>query len=299
VVFALMWIENGAVSNWAGGWALHRLGWAVPVGLLTGYVLGKGVSRLAIRLRSRNPDTGASGDFLALALIALAYVCAETIGAWGFLAVFAAGLGFRRTEAQTAEAHPTPEHVAAQERETEHPKPHPPAEDFVVSRAAEEATNHPTKAAGHMVAEIISFGDTAERLLEVMMVVLLGICLATYWDWRAVSLALALFVAIRPLSAALFLMKTPTRISQRCLMGWFGIRGIGSLYYLSYALNHGLAAGTSPIVGITLSVVALSVVVHGLTSPLLNWYEKEASRENARMTARKLLLRLARRRKTR
>jgi NhaP-type Na+/H+ or K+/H+ antiporter len=131
------------------------------------------------------------------------------------------------------------------------------------------------------------------------LVVLLGICLAAYWDWRAVPLALALFVAIRPLSAALFLVKTPTRISQRCLMGWFGIRGIGSLYYLSYALNHGLATGASPIVGITLSVVALSVVVHGLTSPLLDWYEKEASRENARMTGRKLLLRLARRRNAR
>jgi NhaP-type Na+/H+ or K+/H+ antiporter len=296
VVFALMWAENGEVADWAGGWALHRLGWAVPVGLLTGYVLGKGVSRLAIRLRSRNPDTAAPGDFLALALIALSYVCAETLGAWGFLAVFAAGLGFRRTEVQTTAAHPAREHVAEQERGTRQPEPHPPAEKLVASRAALDATNHPTRAAGHMVAEIITFGDSTERLLEVMMVVVLGICLAKHWDWRAVPVAAALFVAIRPLSAALFLVKTPTRIPQRCLMGWFGIRGIGSLYYLSYALNHGLDAA-SPIIGITLSVVALSVMVHGLTSPLLDWYEEEASRENGPLTARQRLLRWARRKR--
>lgn len=281
VVFALMWMADGAVANWAGGWALHRLAWAVPAGLLTGYALGQVVSRLAIGLRRRNHDAGASGDFLALTLIALAYVCAEAISAWGFLAVFAAGLGFRRTEAQTAEAHPTPEHVAAQERAADHPQTHPPAEDFVVSRAAEEATDNPTKAAGHVLAEIISFGDTAERLLEVMMVVLLGVCLATHWDWRAIPLSLALFVGIRPLATSLFLIHTPTRTSQRYLMGWFGIRGIGSLYYLSYALNHGLVTGASSLVGLTLSVVALSVLFHGLTSPLLAWYEKESSRENA------------------
>lgn len=291
VVFSLMWLEHGTVASWTGGWALHRLGWAIPVGLLVGYGLGKGVSHLAIRLRSRNPDAGATGDFLALALIALAYACAEALGAWGFLAVFAAGLGFRRTEVQTAEAHPTPEYVAAQEPGIANPMPHPPAEDFAASRVADDEINQPTKAAGHMVAEIISFGDTAERLLEVTMVLLLGICLASYWDWRAVALALALFVAIRPLSVLLFLAKTPTRMSQRWLMGWFGIRGIGSLYYLSYSLSHGLDEGAPAIVGITLSVVALSVVIHGMTSPLIIWYERAASRENDRTTARKLRLR--------
>lgn len=85
----------------------------------------------------------------------------------------------------------------------------------------------------------------------------------------------------------LFLARTPTRKSQRLLMGWFGIRGIGSLYYLSYALNHGLRGDNSDLVGITLSVVALSVVVHGVTSPFLDFYEKAVARAKARKTARK------------
>lgn len=281
VIFALMWMAQPAVEQWAAGWALHRLVWAVPAGLLTGFWLGKWVGHFAIRLRRRNPESNAPNDFLALALIALAYASAEAIGAWGFLAVFAAGQGFRRSEVNITEIHPNPEHVADQATGTENPTPHPPAEEFATRAAAIEDLKHPAKATGHVVADIISFGDTAERLLEMFLVVLLGICLFSYWDWRAVPLAFVLFVVIRPCFALFFLARTRTSPSQRWLMGWFGIRGIGSLYYLSYALNHGLNEKSAEIVALTLSVVALSVVVHGLTSPLLDFYEKAVFRIKA------------------
>lgn len=273
VVFGLLWIEHGELGGWTGGWALHRLLWAVPAGLLIGYWAGKGMGHLAIFLRSRRPGTSTHGDFLALALIALAYAGAEAVGAWGFLAAFAAGIGFRRSEVNTARDHPAPEFLASQEGSGAGLTTHPPAENFAGNAAAEDEIKHPTKAAGHMVAEIITFGDTAERLLEVMLVVVLGICLSTYWDWRAVPLALALFFVIRPLSTLACLVKTRTRIRQRLLMGWFGIRGIGSLYYLSYALNHGFDRAPGELVATTLSVVGLSVALHGISSPLLYHYE--------------------------
>ncbi len=278
VVFALMWAEYGEFGGWIGEWALHRLIWAVPAGLLLGYFLGKSIGRLAIWLRSRHQETGAPNDFLALALIALAYVGAETVGAWGFLAAFAAGIGFRRAEIKTVEENPAPEHDETEEAGEEHLTAHPPAEDFVGRKTEEEELKHPSKAAGMVVAEIISFGDTAERLLEVMLVVLVGICLAIYWDWRAVPLALALFFFIRPVAALLFLIKTPTGKVQRLMMGWFGIRGIGSLYYLSYALNHGLNSNIADTVGITLTTVALSILIHGISSqPILDFYERAIS----------------------
>lgn len=290
VIFALMWAEYGELGGWVGSWALHRLVWAIPAGLLLGYFLGKGIGRLAIWLRSRHQETDAPNDFLALALVALAYVGAETVGAWGFLAAFAAGIGFRRAEIKVVQDNPAPEHDeqsrnADEATETkEHDSiAHPPAEEFVGKKIEEEELKHPTKAAGLVVAEIISFGDTAERLLEVMLVVLVGICLAIYWDWRAVPLALALFFVIRPLAAMLFLLKTPTGRVQRLMMGWFGIRGIGSLYYLSYALNHGLNRNIADMVGITLSVVALSILIHGVTSqPILDFYERLISSEKAK-----------------
>ncbi|MDQ3043299.1 MAG: sodium:proton antiporter [Acidobacteriota bacterium] len=282
VVFALMWAEYGELGGWVGGWALHRLVWAIPAGLLLGYFLGIGVGRLAIWLRSRHQETDAPNDFLALALIALAYVGAETIYAWGFLAAFAAGIGFRRAEIKTVEENPAPEHDKTKETDDAQLTAHLPAEEFVGKKIKEEELKEPSKAAGMVVAEIISFGDTAERLLEVMLVVLVGICLAIYWDWRAVPLALALFFVIRPLAALLFLIKTPTGRVQRLMLGWFGIRGIGSLYYLSYALNHGLNDKIADTVGITLSVVALSIFIHGISSqPILNFYERKITSEKS------------------
>lgn len=272
VVFSLMWLHHGSPESWAGGWALHRLLWAVPAGLLTGYVLGKLVARFAIFLRSRNPRTGAPGDFLALSLIAMAYATAEAMGAWGFLAAFAAGLGFRHAEVRVAE-----KHAAAKAERSDGAPPHAPLEELVAAPCLNREAGHPTRAAGQMVADIISFGDQAERLLEVVLVLMIGICLSTYWDPRALAIGLALFLVIRPLATLLLLMGTPTHKVQRGLMGWFGIRGIGSLYYLAYSLNHGLGDDPAGLAEIALSVVALSIALHGATSPLLERYEKSVA----------------------
>lgn len=290
VIFALLWAENGEIGSWVGAWALQRLVWAVPAGLVLGYVLARGVGRLAIWLRSRHQDTAAPSDFLALALVALSYTGAESIGAWGFLAVFAAGVGLRRAEVRVVHENP---HPAADVDEDEADGvdggskdareavvAHPPAEDLVAAQVSAEELSEPAVAAGTMVSEVLSFGDTVERLLEVLLVVLVGVALGVHWNWAAVPLAVALFVAIRPLSAMLLLAGTPTTQAQRRLMGWFGIRGIGSLYYVSYALNHGVGSEMADeMVGLTVSVIALSVVVHGITArPILAWYERALER---------------------
>jgi NhaP-type Na+/H+ or K+/H+ antiporter len=278
VIFALVWMNAGTAElAWVSEWVLYRIVWAVPAGLVLGYAVGLGIGRLAIWLRSRHPETNAPNDFLALALIALGYVGAEALHAWGFLAVFAAGLGFRRAEKKTAIGNPVAE------RDTPTPR-QGRAADVTSARPAEETSRprfderelrHPTKAAGVVVSDILSFGETAERLLEVLMVVLVGICLTFYWDWRAVPLALALFLVIRPAAAFTFLIGTRTSPLQRAMMAWFGIRGIGSLYYLSYVLNHSVSADVDNLTSLVLSTVALSVLLHGLSSqPVLRFYEK-------------------------
>src|ERR671910_520030 len=248
VILALLWAEHGGAGEWIMIWGLHRLLWAVPAGLLLGFLLGRGVGRLAIWLRSRQQDTGAPSDFLALALIALSYVGAEAMGAFGFLATFAAGVGLRHAELHVTRESPHPDQPKRSVRQrTESPAtspPHPPAEQLVGASVEAEELKEPAVAAGVLVAETISFGDTAERLLEVMLVVLVGVLLASHWDARAIPLALLLFFVIRPLATRLLLVGTPTTNLQRWLMGWYGIRGIGSLYYLSYALRHGLAPTT-------------------------------------------------------
>jgi sodium/hydrogen antiporter len=274
VVFSLMWIEASDLGGWVGWWALHRIVWAVPAGLLFGFFLGKYIGRLSIWLRSRHRETEAPNDFLAMALIALAYVGAEAAGAWGFLSVFAAGLGFRRAEVKVVRENPVvppkPEPSVPEKHDE-----HAPAEEAIRSQIREEDLEHPATASGVVISDIISFGDTVERLMEILLVVTVGICVALYWDWRALPVALFLFVLLRPAAVMTMLAGTPTGRYQRLLMAWFGIRGIGSLYYLTYAINHGLVAGREDAAGITLSVVALSVLVHGMTSqPILAVYER-------------------------
>ncbi|HWN17765.1 MAG TPA: sodium:proton antiporter [Gemmatimonadales bacterium] len=282
VIFALLWAEHGGAGGWITGWALHRLLWAVPAGLMLGFLLGRGVGRLAIWLRSRQQDTGAPSDFLALALIALSYVSAEFIGAWGFLATFAAGVGLRRAEMHVTRMTPHPDQPKQPDHQSgsaQTPEPHPPAEELVGASVQAEELKEPAVAAGVLVAETISFGDTAERLLEIMLVVLVGVLLASQWDMRAVPLALLLFLVIRPVATWILLAGTPTTNPQRWLMGWFGIRGIGSLYYLCYALTHGLSGSAAEdIAGLTISIVALSILIHGISArPLLARYERGLS----------------------
>ena len=61
---------------------------------------------------------------------------------------------------------------------------------------------------------------------------------------------------------------------QRGMISWFGIRGIGSLYYLMYAVNKGLPeALATQLIALTISVIAVSVIVHGVSvTPLMTWY---------------------------
>ncbi|MGZ5433892.1 MAG: cation:proton antiporter [Thermoanaerobaculia bacterium] len=276
VVFALLWAEHDGFGSWAAEWALHRVLWAIPAGLLLGFFLGRGLGRFAIYLRSRNRDTTAPSDFLALALIALSYVAADVIGAWGFLAVFAAGVGLRGAEIKVVRHRPHPEHRRrVEEGDDRGELPHPPAEDMVSSRVEEEELDEPAVAAGVLVAEVISFGDTVERLLEVMLVVIVGVAIATYWSLAAVPLALALLFLIRPLATLICLIGSPTTVVQRSLMGWFGIRGIGSLYYLSYALSHRPGPEVEAAIPFTITAIALSVLLHGITGqPILGRYER-------------------------
>jgi len=63
---------------------------------------------------------------------------------------------------------------------------------------------------------------------------------------------------------------------QRRLIGWFGIRGIGSLNYLNYALNNGLPSRLArTFVALTAAVVVRSIVVHGISvTPLMARYRR-------------------------
>jgi len=97
-------------------------------------------------------------------------------------------------------------------------------------------TSHTDVSGGSLV-----FKEHLERLSELMLVLLIGGTLfLDSWSWRAVGLALFLFMVARPASVLASLLFTRTSWPMRGMVGWFGVRGIGSLYYLMYVIQHGL-----------------------------------------------------------
>ncbi|MNH87868.1 potassium/proton antiporter [compost metagenome] len=274
VILGLLFLQQSPDSSlaWLDDWALKRLLWAVPAGLLIGYCMGRGIGRLTLSMRIRNADSTLSpNDYLTFALIALAYVAAESVHGYGFLSVFAAGLGLRRAEVKTTgDSHTPAEHLV---------QPvvgHQNVEPGAAVHGDVENLEDTQVAAGIMMGDMLSFGSLVERAMEVFLVTLLGVVLVGHWDWRALAISLVLFCVIRPVSVALVPWGSLLTGPQRLLIGWFGIRGIGSFYYLFYALNHDLPPAVASVcTDLTLSVVALSILLHGIsTQPMLARYER-------------------------
>jgi NhaP-type Na+/H+ or K+/H+ antiporter len=116
------------------------------------------------------------------------------------------------------------------------------------------------------------FKEHLERLSEMVLVLLIGGSLfLDSWSWRAVALAFFVFAIVRPVSVLAGLTGSGTPWTLRSLVAWFGVRGIGSLYYLMYAIQHGLPEGLAlELMQLTLIVVTLSIFVHGTSvKPLL------------------------------
>jgi NhaP-type Na+/H+ or K+/H+ antiporter len=142
---------------------------------------------------------------------------------------------------------------------------------------ADEIATDPQHASAYMAHALMSFNEQLDHIGEMVGVVIVGMLLwAVPWvtaAWWFVPLVLLL---VRPLSVAVGLAGSQTSPLQRRLIGWFGIRGIGSLYYLSYALNHGLPPEhASTLVALTIAVIVSSIVVHGVSvTPLMAHYRQ-------------------------
>lgn len=275
LMLALLIAQPGGVtSSSIGEWAAKDVLWAIAGGLLIGYVLGRLVGLLATRLRSAHQDA-APNDFLALALIALAYAIAQSVEASGFLATFAAGVGLRRAELRVTKRFPL-EELPEEKRAL-------PAEALInPNKRMEQGQGGMVKSVGLVVSDALSFGDTIERLFAAAMMVGLGITLAQHWNLTGIGLALLLFVVVRPLAVWLTTWRCEMPLMRRLLIGWLGIRGIGSINYIAFAWVHGLRGPQAEqMVDMALTLVVCSIVLHGITvTPLLNW---RAARQAARM----------------
>ena len=133
----------------------------------------------------------------------------------------------------------------------------------------------------------MGFTIELERIAEVAVMAMIGNVLANLraplFTGQTVTLTVVLFAIVRPVSVELSLLRSSATPAQRRLMSWFGIRGIGSFYYLTYAFEHGTAANAAqlePLAPLVLAVVAASVVIHGVSAtPLMSWYHRLRTNE--------------------
>ena len=246
------------LGAWGTRWWLVDVAWATAGGIAIGFVVGALIGRLVLHLRLRHREALGADEFIAFGTIALAYGLALVTHTYGFLAVFSAGLALR----------------GIADSSTQDP--------MAIARAASnESAADAQRVPASMMSAVQRFNEQLERFGEVAVVVAVGALLATISLPReALWLVPLLFLVVRPLSVYAGLAGADASPMQKRMMAWFGIRGIGSIYYLMYAIRHEIDADLAQrLLGLTLAVVVTSVVAHGISvTPLMNRYERLRNR---------------------
>ena len=246
VYAAILLATEGAVQHWALEWVFFYLIGKVALGVLAGLLVGRVLAYVAFRSASPSLRVAERGEsLLALAALITAYGVGEVVHGYGFLAVFVCAMTFRSAE-----------------------------------------RDHDYHAAMHEVAERL------ERLLTLFVLLVLGIALTrgllASLDWRGVAMGLALIFLVRPAAGLLGLAPLGSRSSpltgpQRWAAAFFGVRGVGSIYYLAYAAGEVEEFGADWLWSTVGFTIVASVLVHGaLASPVMRRVDPERSEVAAR-----------------
>ncbi len=247
-VYAAIFLATvGGVPEWGLRWLAWEMVGKVLVGALVGTAVGWFLVKVAFRAPRESLRLAETGEpLLALAAVLLSYGVAEVTQGYGFLAVFACAMTLR-----SAERH------------------------------------HDYHAHMHQLIERL------ERLLTLIVLLLLGIALTNgllgALGWRGVVVGVALVLVIRPVSGVLALgvARARDRVGdehldrrERRATAFFGVRGVGSLYYLAFATGEASFGDHRRLWATVGFTITLSVVLHGITAtPVMKWLDR--AREDA------------------
>jgi sodium/hydrogen antiporter len=228
VLFAIFAYERGLanVGEWFLEWLTADLLYAVVAGIVIGAVAGRVIAAVTFRVIDRGWLANPFDAFIALGAIFAVYGLTELVEAYGFLAVFAAGVAFRRYE-ETHEVH----------------------------RRLHEVTLVVEKLGELTVLLLLGSVLPISRMLEL--------------GWPVLVAAIGLLFIVRPLAVLIALLPSGRPWRERLFVAWFGIRGIGSIYYLGFAFTILAPADAAPLFSVVTVTIVLSVVLHGLSSTAL------------------------------
>ncbi|RAU84134.1 cation:proton antiporter [Pontibacter arcticus] len=128
------------------------------------------------------------------------------------------------------------------------------------------------------------FINQVERILMVILLVLFGGSIVTgileYLTWQGALVGLAFLFIIRPLTTFPSLLGTYSTLKEKLAISFFGIRGIGSFFYLSFALDEAEFAEAGQLWSIVGFVVMVSIILHGITASwAIRGLDKERKQE--------------------
>jgi NhaP-type Na+/H+ or K+/H+ antiporter len=127
--------------------------------------------------------------------------------------------------------------------------------------------------------QLHDFAEQIERLLMMVLLVCLGSIAVSgpfieNIDWRVGLVAILTLAVVRPLLGWLSLLGSPRSTAENLVIAVFGIRGLGSIYYLAYATGHAQFDGIDVIWSTVLLIILSSIVVHGVAvTPTMRWID--------------------------
>ena len=242
VYAAILLAASGPVAEWGLTWLAWALVGKVVLGVALGVAVGWLLAKAAFRAPARSLRLAETGEpLLALAAVLLSYGVAEVAGGYGFLAVFACALTLRSAE-----------------------------------------RGHEYHAHMHETVERL------ERLLTLVVLLLLGVSMTNGLlgdlTWEGALVGVLLVLVVRPLAGlvALGARGATCRIGdhvltsqERLATAFFGVRGVGSLFYLAYATGQAGFGDVHALWSTVAFTITLSVLVHGVAAtPAMRWLER-------------------------
>jgi len=136
-------------------------------------------------------------------------------------------------------------------------------------------------------AQMAGFTNQIERVLVMLVLVLfgwtLGHGLLASLTWRGGALAVALLLLFRPLACWIAFIGSSAPRTAKLLMGVFGIRGIGTIYYLLYAIRRGGFSEREQLWAVAGTAILASIIAHGIVStPLMVYADRLRKRHGGK-----------------
>lgn len=114
-----------------------------------------------------------------------------------------------------------------------------------------------------------SFASAIEHAVTAILLVLLGSVMPSLWvhlNWSYTIIGFGLILVIRPVAGMVGLIGTPLSLRARAVVAVYGVRGIGSLYYIAYASTHVEFIDEGALWAVAAFTIFASTVIHGLTA---------------------------------